>query len=65
MDLEMTGIKSYEPEYKDDFPFERFAKMRKVAQRFNIIQVGLSIFTLENGEYTAYPFNFYVFPKEN
>lgn len=31
MDLEMTGIKTSEPEYKDDLPFEKYSKMRKVA----------------------------------
>ena len=40
--------------------------MSSVATRFNIIQVGITfVLPAPNSKYTAYPFNFYVFPREN
>ncbi len=64
-DLEMTGIKG-ETEYKDDFPFERYLKMKKVASKYNIIQTGFTFFVeKEDKSLVAYPFNFYTCPKSN
>jgi len=45
LDLEMTGI--HLPDCKEllmDTPSVRYSKMRKVASRFNIVQVGLTMF---------------------
>lgn len=40
--------------------------MSLVATKFNIIQVGVTfILPSTPGKYTAYPFNFYVFPRES
>ena len=49
LDQEMTGIRNPpgEQEQRDDLPFERYQKSKKVAQRFNVIQVGLCLFVEE------------------
>ena len=40
--------------------------MRNVVNKFNIIQLGLTFIVHEmNGQILAYPFNFYLFPREN
>jgi len=47
MDLEMTGISLPGPETKEhlmDTPSMRYVKMRQVASRFSVIQVGLTLF---------------------
>ncbi len=40
-------------------------QMKAVVSRFNIIQVGLTFFVNQNDQVIAYPFNFYIFPREN
>jgi len=37
--------------------------MRNVVRKYTIIQVGLTFFAAEAGGVTAYPFNFYVYPR--
>lgn len=64
----MTGIVSDEYEYKDDLPMEYYYKKRKVAMKYNILQVGITVFHKNDdgsGNLTAYPYNAFVFPKEN
>lgn len=39
--------------------------MRQVARKYNIIQIGLTFLVEQEKEVTAYPFNFYLFPREN
>jgi len=38
--------------------------MRTVVSKFNIIQLGLTFFTHDDGKITAHPYNFYLFPRE-
>lgn len=41
-------------------------EMSSVATRFNIIQIGITFILPDaHQKYLAYPFNFYVFPREN
>lgn len=63
-DLEMTGIKGDYLDTFEEYPFERFYKMRKVAQKFTIIQLGLCFFVPHQNGYLSYPFTFYLFPSE-
>lgn len=37
--------------------------MKSVVRKYNIIQVGLTFFVKGEGGLTAYPFNFYVYPR--
>eukprot|EP00588_Corethron_pennatum_P035665 CAMPEP_0194347048 /NCGR_PEP_ID=MMETSP0171-20130528/105771_1 /TAXON_ID=218684 /ORGANISM="Corethron pennatum, Strain L29A3" /LENGTH=629 /DNA_ID=CAMNT_0039114251 /DNA_START=64 /DNA_END=1953 /DNA_ORIENTATION=- len=68
MDLEMTGIHLPEcKELPDDTPAARYAKMRTVASRFNVVQVGLTTFHRTGGgsggdEYAARTWNVFTFP---
>lgn len=39
--------------------------MQPIAKKYNIIQIGLTFFVPEQEELVAYPFNFYVFPRES
>ncbi|CAK8992858.1 Poly(A)-specific ribonuclease PARN (Deadenylating nuclease) (Deadenylation nuclease) (Polyadenylate-specific ribonuclease) (parn-A) [Durusdinium trenchii] len=67
IDEEMTGISLPGLEEKiADLPSARFAKMRKVASNFNIIQFGVALFCKEPGrrKYVAHAFNFYAFPEK-
>ena len=51
MDLEMTGISLPDNDCKEslmDTPSMRYSKMRKVASRFNVVQVGLTLFHEKN-----------------
>ena len=42
---------------------ERFSKLRKIALKYNIIQVGLVFFFKNENSFVAKPYNFYVFPS--
>ena len=40
--------------------------MREVVKKYNIIQLGLTFIVGDiNTKYQAYPFTFYLFPREN
>lgn len=39
--------------------------MRQVAKKYNIIQIGMTFFVHNPNTIEAYPFNFYVFPRES
>ena len=63
-DEEMTGIHlnaSTVPAMCDTAE-QRYAKMRRVASEFTLMQVGICVFTAEEGGLVAHPFNFYVCP---
>jgi poly(A)-specific ribonuclease len=64
-DLELSGLF---PTYESliDNCEERFYKLRKIAIKYNIIQVGLVFFFYEEKEnsYVAKPYNIYVFPSK-
>ena len=66
-DEEMTGIQlnaSTVPAFGDT-PEQRYAKMRRVATEFTLMQVGICVFTAEDDAFVAHPFNFYVCPDSN
>jgi poly(A)-specific ribonuclease len=63
-DLEMTGVRG-RPETWGDNGELRYAKLRRVATTFSIIQVGVCLFVPREDEFIAYPFNFYLYPDEN
>ena len=66
-DEEMTGIQlnaSTVPAFGDT-PEQRYAKMRRVATEFTLMQVGICVFTAEDDAFVAHPFNFYVCPDAN
>ena len=48
-----------------DTPQERYSKIRSTSKDFILIQFGLCAFYWDNetGQYTAKPFNFYIFPR--
>lgn len=68
MDCEMTGIWTQQPELRQtlkDSPQDRYNKQRVVASRYNLVQVGVCLFTEDgSGGYVARPYNFYVFPEK-
>lgn len=54
-DLEMTGIKGDFDEFQYDLPFERFGRNKIIAQKFKIIQLGLTFFNqLKDNHFEAY-----------
>ncbi|CAE8640375.1 unnamed protein product [Polarella glacialis] len=63
----MTGISiPGQQERMEDVPAQRYAKMRNVAMRYNIIQFGVAIFHESSesaGGYVAHVYNFYIFPE--
>lgn len=70
-DLEMAGING-DRTYSTDFPFEFYNKTYFAPNKYQIIQVGLCLFSKteakeneasDSESYTAYPFSFYVFPS--
>ena len=63
IDLEMTGIRG-RPERYCDTADERYSKNREVAQKYRIIQFGITLFVKVSDSYTAYPFNSYVMQDE-
>eukprot|EP00931_Biecheleriopsis_adriatica_P094185 TRINITY_DN67867_c0_g1_i1.p1 TRINITY_DN67867_c0_g1~~TRINITY_DN67867_c0_g1_i1.p1 ORF type:complete len:554 (+),score=159.35 TRINITY_DN67867_c0_g1_i1:51-1712(+) len=67
IDEEMTGISIPGLQERiEDVPARRYAKMREVATRYNIIQFGLALFherdSCENS-YIAHVYNFFLFPE--
>jgi hypothetical protein len=51
-----------------DYPEERYLKYKSTAEKFKIIQIGICCFSKSkenNGEYTAKPYTFFIFPEEN
>ena len=66
IDEEMTGIildKTTQPSFGDSAG-ARYRKMRRVANEFNLMQVGVSLFHRDtDGNLVARPYNFYVFPS--
>lgn len=73
LDFEMSGINLTDPAFRHNYadtPAERYAKMRPVASRYNIIQLGLCTFTKGKGgkgkeeELVARPYNIYTCADE-
>lgn len=44
-DLEMTGISGEETEHGTDTPMERYQKIHMISGRYQIIQLGISVFS--------------------
>lgn len=63
LDCEFTGIKG-RPEFNSDTPDERYEKMRFIASKFNIIQLGITVFLKTETGYLAYPYNIWTFPED-
>lgn len=66
----MTGIRTDERVSRTDTPVERYRKCFKMAKKFTIIQLGLSIFIKgssfeEDNTYEVHSFNFYIFPSSH
>ena len=75
IDQEMTGISMDEHSFYSmgDTAAKRYAKMREVASRYNIIQFGMALFHEKecasempagSTNYEAHAFNFYLFPEK-
>ena len=67
-DLEMTGIENDKNNIIFDTPKNRYAKYKKTAEKYSIIQLGLTIFTKDKtdpNQINCYPYNFYLFPNAN
>ncbi|RKP13132.1 ribonuclease H-like domain-containing protein [Piptocephalis cylindrospora] len=66
VDAEFTGFttESAQSSHFDSLD-DRYAKHRTTAQTYQICQLGLCpfIYHPDTGEYTAHPYNFYVFPR--
>ena len=63
-DLELSGLFPTYESFIDEIE-ERFLKLRKIALKYNIIQVGLVFFfKSEKNSFVAKPYNFYVFPSD-
>lgn len=63
IDCEMTGIKG-KPENWLDSPQLRYNKLKFVATRYSLIQVGIALFYRDGADRKVLPLNFYVFPRE-
>eukprot|EP00736_Rhodelphis_marinus_P001285 Rmarinus@m.25845 len=65
IDEEMTGIGNPREMTILDSLQSRYSKMREVASRFHIIQVGMALFhSNDDGKgFTVRPYNFYLFPE--
>lgn len=50
IDLEFTGIKTDEKLSRTDTPIERYKKCYKIAKRYGIIQLGISLFAKKEEE---------------
>jgi len=50
LDLEFSGIKTDEKLSRTDTPIERYKKCYKIAKRYTIIQIGISIFRPKENE---------------
>lgn len=57
-----AGVSFGEMNALGDRPCDRYAKMRRVASSFGLIQLGLTVWHQVGGELVAHPFNIYVFP---
>ena len=67
-DLEMTGIENDKNNIIFDTPKNRYAKYKKTAEKYSIIQLGLTIFIKDKtdpNQINCYPYNFYLFPNAN
>ena len=67
-DLEMTGIENDKNNIIFDTPKNRYIKYKKTAEKYSIIQFGLTIFIREKtnpNQYNCYPYNFYLFQNAN
>ena len=67
-DLEMTGIENDQNNIIFDTPKNRYIKYKKTAEKYSIIQFGLTIFIREKtnpNQYNCYPYNFYLFQNAN
>ena len=67
-DLEMTGIENDKNNIIIDTPKNRYIKYKKTADKYSIIQLGLTIFKKDKTDpnlYNCYPYNFYLFPNAN
>eukprot|EP00633_Aureoumbra_lagunensis_P008399 CAMPEP_0197318464 /NCGR_PEP_ID=MMETSP0891-20130614/51198_1 /TAXON_ID=44058 ORGANISM="Aureoumbra lagunensis, Strain CCMP1510" /NCGR_SAMPLE_ID=MMETSP0891 /ASSEMBLY_ACC=CAM_ASM_000534 /LENGTH=248 /DNA_ID=CAMNT_0042808951 /DNA_START=40 /DNA_END=787 /DNA_ORIENTATION=+ len=64
--LGFAGVGFDELNKYEDTSDERYIKMRRIAQAFGIIQLGLTAWTrstINSNEYVAHSWNIYVFPK--
>ena len=67
-DLEMTGIENDKNNIIFDTPKNRYLKYKKTAEKYSIIQLGLTIFIKDKTDpnlINCYPYNFYLFPNAN
>ena len=67
-DLEMTGIENDKNNIIFDTPKNRYIKYKKTAEKYSIIQLGLTIFIKDKtdpNQINCYPYNFYLFPNAN
>ncbi|CAK8565755.1 unnamed protein product [Lathyrus sativus] len=68
IDLEMTGVTS--SPWRESFKFDRsdvrYLKIRDSASRFAVVQFGVCPFRWDssNQSFVAYPYNFYIFPRQ-
>lgn len=68
IDEEMTGISlpgAPRPP-KDDTPAQRYQSLKKVPERYSIVQFGVALFIKnedEDGGFTVKKYNFYIFPS--
>ena len=65
-DLEMTGIENDKNNIIFDTPKNRYIKYKKTAEKYSIIQLGLTIFIKDKTDpnlINCYPYNFYLFPN--
>jgi hypothetical protein len=62
IDCEMTGIRGRAEMWLDS-PQLRYNKLKFIASRYRLIQVGVAVFYHDGGELKALPLNFYVFPR--
>ncbi|MED6175222.1 hypothetical protein PIB30_076387 [Stylosanthes scabra] len=68
IDLEMTGVTS--APWRESFEFDRsdvrYLKVRDSAHKFAVVQFGVCPFRWDpsNHSFVAYPYNFYVFPRQ-
>ncbi|XP_071813043.1 poly(A)-specific ribonuclease PARN-like isoform X2 [Apostichopus japonicus] len=65
IDGEFTGLHGIHKPNQFDSLEERYQKLRTGSMDFLLVQFGLCVFKYDGAKsrYTAYPFNFYVFPR--
>lgn len=65
IDEEMTGISIQNRRHpKDKTPTEQYPELKQAAERYAIIQLGVSLFHNKNGVWESRSYNFYLFPSE-